>query len=186
MEKRIVTWDIPIERGTLQVCLYMPRVLSYVGGRQGCSLSENGDASWEGILRDWVCLNTVNRDGAATFSNQVQKVPAGEEQHKAMVWKIPMWQVRSWIIAAISRIDHEMLQRLRAEMDYRFAVCRVTKGEDIEHLWGMQNKLVEFLFLSICRMLPSIAPFKCTNILYCVRELWITPCIINYLLRKKL
>jgi hypothetical protein len=32
-------------------CLYLPRVLSYVGGRQGCRLSENGDASREGILR---------------------------------------------------------------------------------------------------------------------------------------
>jgi hypothetical protein len=28
---------------------------------------------------------TVNRDGAATFLNQVRKGPAGEEQHKAMV-----------------------------------------------------------------------------------------------------
>jgi hypothetical protein len=45
---RMVTCDIPIEIETLKVCLYMPRVLSYVGGRQGCRLSENGDASREG------------------------------------------------------------------------------------------------------------------------------------------
>jgi hypothetical protein len=57
--------------------LYVPRVLSYVGGRQGCRLSENGDASREGILRVWVCHNIVDRDGAATFSSQVRKGPAG-------------------------------------------------------------------------------------------------------------
>jgi hypothetical protein len=32
-------------------CLYVPRVISYVGGRQGCWLNENGDASREDILR---------------------------------------------------------------------------------------------------------------------------------------
>jgi hypothetical protein len=31
--------------------LYMPLVPSYVGGRQGRRLSENGDANREGILR---------------------------------------------------------------------------------------------------------------------------------------
>jgi hypothetical protein len=46
-------------------------------------LSENGDASREDILRARVCPNTVVRDGAATFSNQVRKGPAGEEQRKA-------------------------------------------------------------------------------------------------------
>jgi hypothetical protein len=47
-------------------------VLSYVGGCQGCRLSENGDANRESILRAWVCPNTVDRNGAATFSNQVR------------------------------------------------------------------------------------------------------------------
>jgi hypothetical protein len=84
--------DIPIERETLQPCSYVPRVVS-VCGRQGCRLCENGDASREGILRAWVCPNIVDRDGAATFSNQFRKGPAGEEQHKAMVWKIPTWHV---------------------------------------------------------------------------------------------
>jgi hypothetical protein len=67
---------IPIERESLQVCLY---VLSYVDGRQACTLSENGDATREGILRAWVFPNTVDRDGAATFSNKVRKGAAGEE-----------------------------------------------------------------------------------------------------------
>jgi hypothetical protein len=89
--------------------LYVPRVLSYVGGRQGCRLSENGDANTEGILRAWVCPNTVDNDGAAMFSNQVRKGPAGEEQHKAMVRKIATWRVRRRIITAISRIDREKL-----------------------------------------------------------------------------
>jgi hypothetical protein len=46
----MITCDIPIERESLQVCLDVPRVLSYVGGRQGCRLSENGDARREGIF----------------------------------------------------------------------------------------------------------------------------------------
>jgi hypothetical protein len=51
MAQRLVTCDIPIERETLQVCLYLLRVLSYVGGRQECRLTENGDTGREGILR---------------------------------------------------------------------------------------------------------------------------------------
>jgi hypothetical protein len=51
MAQRTVTCDIPIERETVIVCLYVPRVVSYVGGRQECRLSENGDAIREDILR---------------------------------------------------------------------------------------------------------------------------------------
>jgi hypothetical protein len=44
--QRMVTCDIPAERGgTLELYLYVPRVLSYVGGRQGCRLSLSGNAS---------------------------------------------------------------------------------------------------------------------------------------------
>jgi hypothetical protein len=63
----------------------VPRVLSYVGGRQGCRLSENGDASRESILRACVCPNTADLNVAAMFSNQVREGPAGEEEHKAKV-----------------------------------------------------------------------------------------------------
>jgi hypothetical protein len=83
-------------------------------------------------------------------------------------------ELRRRIIPAISRIDHEMMRRVWAEMDYRLDICRVTKGGHTECFWGMQNKHGEFLFLSVCRMLPSFKPLKCTNFLYCVRELWIT------------
>jgi hypothetical protein len=51
MAQRMATCDIPIERESLQVCFYVPRVFSYVGGRQGRRLSENGDANREGIFR---------------------------------------------------------------------------------------------------------------------------------------
>jgi hypothetical protein len=85
MAQKMVTGYIPIQRETLQVCLYVPRMLSYVAGRQGCMLSENGDASREGVFRAGVCPNTVDRNGAATFSNQVRKGPASEEQHKVTV-----------------------------------------------------------------------------------------------------
>jgi hypothetical protein len=161
MAQRMVTCDIPRERETFQACSNVSRVLSYVGGRQGCRLSENGDASREGVLRAWVCPNTVDRDGAATFSNQVWKGPAGEEHHKAMVWKIPKWRVH---VYCKTRRPTRPFGGW-AEMDYQFHVCRVTKGGHIEHLQRMQNELGEFLFLSVCRMLPSFAPFKCTNFL---------------------
>jgi hypothetical protein len=38
MAQRMVTCDIPIERETLQVCLYVPRVLSYSGRKITASL----------------------------------------------------------------------------------------------------------------------------------------------------
>jgi hypothetical protein len=50
-----------------------------------------------------------------------------------------------------------MLRWVWAEMDYRIDVYRVTKGGHTEHLWGMQNKLGDSLFISVCRMLPSFA-----------------------------
>jgi hypothetical protein len=58
-----------------------------------------------------------------------------------------------------------MLRRVWAEIDYRPDVCCVIKGGHLEHLWGMENKLGGFLFLSVCRMLPSFVPFKCINFL---------------------
>jgi hypothetical protein len=57
------------------------------------------------------------------------------------------------------------LRRVWAKMDYRLDVCRVTKGGHMEHLLDIQSKLGEFLFLSVCRVFPSFAPFKCTNFL---------------------
>ena len=38
------------------------------------------------------------------------------------------------------RIDRDVLQRVWAEMDYRFDVCLVTKGGHIQLLRGMPQK----------------------------------------------
>jgi hypothetical protein len=35
---------------------------------------------------------------------------------------------------AVASINHQMLQRVWQEFDYRFDICRVTKGGHIEHL----------------------------------------------------
>jgi hypothetical protein len=48
-------------------------------------------------------------------------------------------ELRRRIIAAISEIDRDMLQRVWAEVNYRLDVCRVTKGVHIEHLRRMQS-----------------------------------------------
>jgi hypothetical protein len=42
--------------------------------------------------------------------------------------------LRTRVTAAITVIDHDMLQRVQQELDYRFDVCRVTSGAHIEHL----------------------------------------------------
>jgi hypothetical protein len=52
-----------------------------------------------------------------------------------------------------------------AEVDYQLDVCRVTKIGHMGYLSGMQNKLVELVFLAACRMLLYFVPFKRTNFL---------------------
>jgi hypothetical protein len=37
-------------------------------------------------------------------------------------------------VTAVAAIDRQMLQRVWQELDYRIDICRVTKGEHIEHL----------------------------------------------------
>jgi hypothetical protein len=69
-----------------QVYLYVPGVLSFVGGLQGSTLHENGgDEGREGFLRASVGANTVDCGCAAKFLDQVRKGPAGEEQHQTVV-----------------------------------------------------------------------------------------------------
>jgi hypothetical protein len=43
-------------------------------------------------------------------------------------------QLRRRIVEEVAAIDRQMLQRVWQELDYRIDVCRVTKGEHIEHL----------------------------------------------------
>jgi hypothetical protein len=37
-------------------------------------------------------------------------------------------------VEAVDAIDRQMLQGVWQELDYRIDICRVTKGEHIEHL----------------------------------------------------
>jgi hypothetical protein len=77
-------------------------------------------------------------------------------------------ELRRRIIAAVSDIDRDMLQRIWAEMYYQLDDGHVTKGGHAEHLRGMH------LFPSVCRVLQYFLPFKCTDFIKCVRELWLT------------
>ena len=42
--------------------------------------------------------------------------------------------IKARIIAAVKNIDAPMLTRVCQELEYRIDVCRVTRGEHIEHL----------------------------------------------------
>jgi hypothetical protein len=42
-------------------------------------------------------------------------------------------QLRRRIVEAVAAIDHQMLQRVWQELDYRIDIRRVTKGGYIEH-----------------------------------------------------
>jgi hypothetical protein len=43
-------------------------------------------------------------------------------------------QLRQRIVEAVDAIDHQMLQRMWQELDYRIDICRATKVGHIEHL----------------------------------------------------
>jgi hypothetical protein len=43
-------------------------------------------------------------------------------------------QLRQRVKDAVTAIDHQMLQSVWQELDYRIDICRVTKGGYIEHL----------------------------------------------------
>jgi hypothetical protein len=65
--------------------------------------------------------------------------------------------------------------RYGVEMDYQLDICHVTKGGHKQHLWGGGGGIWS-VSLSICRShVKSGLPFKCTNFMKYVRELWITP-----------
>ena len=90
----------------------------------------------------------------------------------------PLPELQRWIITAISYINCDMLQQVRVEMDSHRDIHHVAKGEHIEHLWGMNKKLAEFLFPPVCHVLQSFLPYKCTNFMKYVRELKITLYIV--------
>ena len=41
-------------------------------------------------------------------------------------------------------VDRDMLTRVWNEMDYGIYVCRITKGGNIKHLWGVKKNLESF------------------------------------------
>ena len=43
-------------------------------------------------------------------------------------------ELKRRIKSAIKTVDRDMLFRVYQEIDYRFDICRVTKGSHIEHL----------------------------------------------------
>ena len=43
-------------------------------------------------------------------------------------------EMKERVLAAVSTIIGDVLERVCDEMDYRTGVCRVTRGENIEHL----------------------------------------------------
>jgi hypothetical protein len=43
-------------------------------------------------------------------------------------------RLRQKIVEAVAAIDHQMLQRVWQELDYRIEICRVSKGGNIEKL----------------------------------------------------
>jgi hypothetical protein len=43
-------------------------------------------------------------------------------------------QLRQRIVEAVATIDHQMLQHVWQELDYRIDICHVTKGGHIEQL----------------------------------------------------
>jgi hypothetical protein len=117
-------------------------------------------------------LNPTNdrrRSGAASLATKI----AWLKEMRFLLWGYvndsvflpPLPQdlpvLRRRIIVAISGIDRDILQRVRAEMDYRLDVCRVTNGWHIQHLWGIKNWII---FLSISRphitILSAINPLK--------------------------
>jgi len=57
---------------------------------------------------------------------------------KDRVYVLPMPrdlpQLRQRIVEAVAAIDRQILQSVWQELDYRIDICRVTKGENIEHL----------------------------------------------------
>ena len=141
MTETTSTCDPLIQRETLQVCLYLPRSPQSAFAP---ALDRTHDRRRPGVasLATKISLHTV-------FLPPVpQELPG----------------LRRRIIAAISEIDRDVLQRV-------LAVWRVTKGGHTERLWGVQTKLGKFLFPSVGRVLQSCPAIKCADFMKCVREL---------------
>jgi hypothetical protein len=115
--KRWLTCDIPIERETLQVCLYEPTMFSYVGGCQGCRLSENGDTS-----REWPAAASLAT--RITWSDAMRIFSCGRTLRTRYCTALAMGS--AWAAKTNHRchlkIDREMLRWVCVEIDYRIGL----------------------------------------------------------------
>lgn len=84
------------------------------------------------------------------------------------------WAAKTNIVA-FSEIECDTLQRVWEEMDYRLDDCRVTKAGTKSTHQIPKNKFMGRVSLSICRWHVQSCPlFKCTDLMKCARELWLT------------
>jgi hypothetical protein len=70
----------------------------------------------------------------------------------------------SIITAAVALVDLDMLTRVWDEIVYRIDVCRITKCEHIEHLWGKRRERE--------REKVRLSVVQCNKILYPLRSLF--------------
>jgi len=66
-------------------------------------------------------------------------------------------QLRQRIVEAVAAIDRQILQRVSQELDYRFDICRVTKGAHTEHLEGRTETWRVSLSLSVDMLLSAVS-----------------------------
>lgn len=138
--KRTSTCGLHIGKGTLQGYLFVLRVLSFLGGRQGRRLNKNGG---EGITEGFfACLNI--HEGSLLWLGTEMFGQSSEGTRR--------WGTNS---------DMKNFSVTFAAQDCRVDACRDTNGGYVEQKWGMPNKLGEFLFPSVSRMSQPFPSLKC-------------------------
>ena len=159
---------------SLQVRLCLPRALSFVDGRQGSRLSEKGGGSsrrpgdvslatkiaWPNTM--WFFFSYGNMLWNLSTSCATGSARDLKANHCCHLRNL------SWYAAADL-----------GGKDYRLNGYHVTKPGHTEHLRCTKKKLREIFFSSEGRVLQSFPPFKSTDFMKRVKELWITLYIIN-------
>ena len=146
MAERNVTYNLKTERESCQDSFFfcIPHKCAY--------------ATWQTSSRQYISAHArCSRPGAAPPATKITwpdgtRFSSYEVTLRTVVLPpVPheLPELRRRIVAAISQIDRDMLQRVWAEMGYRLDMCRVAKGGHTEHLWG--NKIIWRQSLPICR-----------------------------------
>ena len=81
-----------------------------------------------------------------------------------------LYKIWRRIIASISEINRDVLQRVWAELDIDL-MSVVSRRVDIQSTCEVHKRKGEVLFPPLGRMLQSYSPFKCTDFMKCVWEL---------------